>query len=161
MPSSAASFNERWLSKSEFRRVPHYYCQSSDCIGQTKHPLCQMKHLLCLFAGLLIQFFNRLPKRKNFTGGLIPIYTYLLLLHTKPLFSGQWITGFALGAAYKRQHMYSVRDSYLPQKVRKPRTIKGAGEEATAEIVWAAGFARFILMRIADFEIRSENYQVG
>jgi hypothetical protein len=50
-----------------------------------------MKHLLCLFAGLLIEFFNRLPKRKNFTGGLILTYTYLLLLHTKPLFSGQWL----------------------------------------------------------------------
>ena len=37
--------------------------------------------------------------------------------------------------------MHKFRNPLDAQKVRKPRTIKDAGEEATAAIVWAAGLA--------------------
>ncbi len=37
--------------------------------------------------------------------------------------------------------MHKFRSPLDAKKVRKPRTIKGAGEKATAEIVWAAGLA--------------------
>lgn len=36
---------------------------------------------------------------------------------------------------------HKFRDPLVAQKVRKPRAIKGAGEAATAEIVWTAGLA--------------------
>jgi uncharacterized Zn finger protein len=37
--------------------------------------------------------------------------------------------------------MHKFASSLDPQKVRKPKARKGAGEERTAEIVWAAGLA--------------------
>ena len=37
---------------------------------------------------------------------------------------------------------HKFRDPADAQKVRKPRAKKGAGEEATAEIVWEAGLAK-------------------
>lgn len=39
------------------------------------------------------------------------------------------------GASHKYRHPAA------PQKARKPRAKRGAGEKATAEIVWAAGLA--------------------
>ncbi len=37
--------------------------------------------------------------------------------------------------------MHKFKNPLEAQKVRKPRAKKGAGEEATAEIIWAAGLA--------------------
>ena len=37
---------------------------------------------------------------------------------------------------------HKFRDPLEAQKVRKPRAKKGAGEEATAEIIWEAGLAK-------------------
>jgi hypothetical protein len=36
---------------------------------------------------------------------------------------------------------HKFRDPLAAQKIRKPRAKKGAGETATAELVWAAGLA--------------------
>lgn len=54
---------------------------------------------------------------------------------------------------------HKYRNSLVVQKVRKPRAKKGAGEEATAKIVWEAGLAE-AKGKERDYSM-AEKYRVG